>query len=68
MHTGQLFFPAAITDAVYAKEPYRAHGSSPDTPNAQDAIFRSGGRYGMLALQKTAAAGYTGTITMGVHV
>lgn len=67
VHTGQLFFPAAVTDAVYAKAPYSVHGTSPDTPNAQDAIFRNGGRYGMLALKKT-AAGYTGTITMGVHV
>jgi len=67
VHTGQLFFPPAITEAVYAKAPYSAHGSSPDTPNAQDAIFRNGGRYGMLALKKS-AAGYAGTITMGVHV
>ena len=67
VHTGQLFFPAAVTEAVYAKAPYSAHGTTPDTPNAQDAIFRNGGRYGMLALKKT-AAGYTGAITMGVHV
>ena len=67
VHTGQLFFPAAVTEAVYAKAPYSAHGTSPDTPNAQDVIFRNGGRYGMLALKKT-AAGYTGAITMGVHV
>jgi protocatechuate 3,4-dioxygenase beta subunit len=67
VHTGQLFFPAAVTEAVYAKEPYSAHGTSPDTPNPQDAIYRNGGRYGMLALKKT-AAGYTGTITLGVHV
>jgi protocatechuate 3,4-dioxygenase beta subunit len=67
VHTGQLFFPAAVTDAVYANEPYSAHGTSPDTPNAQDAIFRNGGRYGMLTLKRT-AAGYTSAITMGVHV
>jgi hypothetical protein len=35
VHTGQLFFPAAVTDAVYAKEPYSAHGTSPDTRNPQ---------------------------------
>jgi protocatechuate 3,4-dioxygenase beta subunit len=66
VHTGQLFFPAAVTQAVYAKAPYSAHGTSPDTPNAQDAIFRNGGRYGMLKLTRT-AAGYLGSITMGVH-
>jgi protocatechuate 3,4-dioxygenase beta subunit len=49
------------------KEPYRAHGTSPDTPNPQDAIYRNGGRYGLLTVAQ-AAAGYTGTITMGVHV
>jgi protocatechuate 3,4-dioxygenase beta subunit len=67
VHTGQLFFPAAVTEAVYAKEPYSAHGTSPDTPNPRDAVYRNGGRYGLLALART-AAGYTGTITMGVHV
>jgi len=67
VHTGQLFFPAGITQAVYAKAPYSAHGTSPDTPNSQDAIFRNGGAKGMLALKKT-AAGYTASITMGVHV
>jgi protocatechuate 3,4-dioxygenase beta subunit len=67
VHTGQLFFPAAITQAVYAKAPYSAHGTSPDTANAQDAIFRNGGAKGMLALKRT-SSGYTGAITMGVHV
>jgi protocatechuate 3,4-dioxygenase beta subunit len=67
VHTGQLFFPAAITQAVYAKAPYSAHGMSPDTPNPQDAIFRNGGATGMLAFKKT-APGYTASITMGVHV
>jgi protocatechuate 3,4-dioxygenase beta subunit len=67
VHTGQLFFPAAITQAVYAKAPYSAHGTSPDTPNPQDVIFRNGGAKGMLALTKT-AAGYTASIALGVHV
>jgi hypothetical protein len=67
VHAGQLFFPAAVTEAVHATAPYSAHGTSPDTPNPQDAVYRNGGRYGMLALKKT-ARGYTGTITMGVHV
>jgi protocatechuate 3,4-dioxygenase beta subunit len=66
VHTGQLFFPAAITEAVYANEPYRSHGTSPDTTNAQDAIFRNGGPKGMLALKKS-GSGYAASITMGVH-
>src|SRR4051795_12234027 len=46
VHTGQLFFPAGITQTVYAKATYSAHGTSSDTPNSQDAIFRNGGREG----------------------
>ena len=67
VHTGQLFFPAAVTDAVYANTPYSQHGATPDTPNPQDAIFRNGGAKGMLAL-KQGQTGYTASITMGVHV
>lgn len=67
VHTGQLFFPAAITKAVYANAPYSTHGTSPDTTNAQDAIYRNGGAKGMLALKRN-GAGYTGSIAMGVHV
>jgi protocatechuate 3,4-dioxygenase beta subunit len=66
VHTGQLFFPAATTNAVYAKAPYAAHGTTPDTPNAADAIFRNGGSKGMLTLKKT-GSGYIGSIAMGVH-
>jgi hypothetical protein len=66
VHTGQLFFPAAVTDAVYARAPYSAHGRLPDTANADDAIFRNGGNRGLLALKQT-GKGYTATITMGVH-
>src|SRR3954469_16984278 len=30
VHTGQLFFPAATTQAVYEKAPYASHGATPD--------------------------------------
>ena len=66
VHTGQLFFPAEVTNAVYQKTPYRTHGTHPDTLNANDAIFRNGGSKGMLALKKS-GSGYLGTIAMGVH-
>jgi protocatechuate 3,4-dioxygenase beta subunit len=66
VHTGQLFFPAAITKAVYARAPYRSHGTTPDTPNAGDAIYRNGGNKGMLALKKH-GGGYAASIAMGVH-
>jgi protocatechuate 3,4-dioxygenase beta subunit len=67
VHTGQLFFPAAVTNAVYAKAPYSTHGTHPDTLNAADSIFRNGGSKGMLALRQS-ASGYVGSIAMGVHV
>jgi protocatechuate 3,4-dioxygenase beta subunit len=66
VHTGQLFFPAGVTDVVYAHAPYSAHGTTPDTPNPQDAIFRNGGSKGMLSPKKI-AAGYAASITIGVH-
>src|SRR3954453_5329712 len=66
VHTGQLFFPAATTNAVYAKAPYSQHGTTADTPNAADAIFRNGGSYGMLKLKK-GPSGSPASITMGVH-
>ena len=65
VHTGQLYFPEAVTDAVYARAPYSARPNR-DTRNADDAIFRNGGSKSMLAL-KAAAAGYVATITMGVN-
>ena len=67
VHTGQLFFPAAVTNAVYKAAPYKNHGTTPDTLNADDSIFRNGGSKGMLALKKS-GSGYTGSISMGVHV
>jgi protocatechuate 3,4-dioxygenase beta subunit len=66
VHTGQLFFPAAVTNAVYRKAPYRSHGTTPDTPNASDAIYRNGGDKGMLRLRRN-GTGYIGALAMGVH-
>ena len=66
VHTGQLFFPAAVTDAVYARSPYTVHGARPDTTNADDAIYRNGGNRGLLTLKRT-GKGYTAAIAMGVH-
>jgi protocatechuate 3,4-dioxygenase beta subunit len=65
VHTGQLFFPNALTDAVYKAAPYKSRGK-PDTMNARDSIFVNGGKAGLLALRKS-GVGYLGTIAMGVH-
>jgi protocatechuate 3,4-dioxygenase beta subunit len=65
VHTGQLFFPDALTREVYKAAPYAARGN-PSTTNAQDSIYVNGGRRGLLALAKN-GPGYVGTIAMGVH-
>ena len=65
VHTGQFFFPDALTQQVYKAAPYAARGN-PSTTNAQDSIFVNGGKRGLLALRKS-GAGYVGTIAMGVH-
>jgi protocatechuate 3,4-dioxygenase beta subunit len=64
VHTGQLFFSDKLTDAVYRKAPYsrRPHRNP---RNTGDAIFVNGGKRSMLKLRKQ-AAGYRGSITMGV--
>src|SRR3954447_11210744 len=67
VHTGQLFFPAAVTSAVYAKAPYNNHGTVPDTSNAADSIYRNGGNKGLVKLVKS-GSGYLGQIAMGVHL
>jgi protocatechuate 3,4-dioxygenase beta subunit len=64
VHTGQLFFPEAVSAKVYSTGAYASRGTA-DTSNAADAIFRNGGPKGLLKLTRR-AYGYDGTITMGV--
>jgi hypothetical protein len=65
VHTGQFFFPDAVTARAYKAAPYAARGN-PDMTNAMDSIFANGGKRSMLAVEKT-AAGYVASIAMGVH-
>jgi protocatechuate 3,4-dioxygenase beta subunit len=65
VHTGQLFFPDSLTDAVYRRTPYSRRPNR-DTRNAQDSIFRNGGSKSMLSLKRS-GSGYVGSIAMGVH-
>ena len=66
VHTGQLYFPDPLTDAVFRRSPYnRRPGRT--TRNADDFVFASGGRRSMLRLSRRAAGGYVGAITMGIH-
>jgi protocatechuate 3,4-dioxygenase beta subunit len=66
VHTGQLYFPDARTDAVYRKSPYSSRPGR-DTRNANDFVFRNGGKRSMLTIRSNRAGGYVGAITMGVH-
>jgi protocatechuate 3,4-dioxygenase beta subunit len=65
VHTGQLYFPDALTDTAYQKAPYTSRPGR-DTRNVNDSVFRNGGSKSMLTVTKN-GAGYVATITMGVH-
>lgn len=65
VHTGQLYFPDALTDAVYRRSPYdRRPNRSPR--NDGDSIYRNGGKRSTLKVVRRGTA-YTGSITMGVQ-
>lgn len=64
VHTGQLYFPDALTDTVYRRPPYNRRPNR-NTRNAADSIYRNGGRRSTLKLVKS-GSGYVASITMGV--
>jgi protocatechuate 3,4-dioxygenase beta subunit len=64
VHTGQLYFPDAVTDAAYRKAPYTSRPGR-TTRNSSDSIFLNGGGKSLLSLRKV-TSGYVGSITMGV--
>ena len=64
VHTGQLYFPDRVTDAVYRKSPYAGRPNR-DVRNTADAIYRNGGKRSLLGLNRN-GSGYIGTIRMGV--
>jgi protocatechuate 3,4-dioxygenase beta subunit len=65
VHTGQLYFDDATTDAVYARDPYAARGRR-DTTNAGDGIYARGGAESTLALRRR-RRGYGARITLVVQ-
>jgi protocatechuate 3,4-dioxygenase beta subunit len=64
VHTGQLYFSDAVTDAVYRRTPYSRRPNR-DPRNEGDSIYRNGGRRSTLRLRKS-GSGYVASITMGV--
>ena len=66
VHTGQLYFPDAVTDAAYRKAPYSSRPAR-DTRNADDSVYRNGGRRSLVSIRKNSAGVHVATITMGVR-
>ncbi len=64
VHTGQLYFPDAVTDTVYRRAPYNRRPNR-DPRNPGDSIYRNGGKRSTLRLRQT-ASGYVASIAMGV--
>jgi protocatechuate 3,4-dioxygenase beta subunit len=65
LHTGQLYFPDSLTDAVYKRAPYSSRPGR-ETRNANDSVYRGGGSKSILKLAKS-GSGYVGTLAMGVQ-
>lgn len=63
-HTGQIYFPDELTDAVHAADPYRSRGRR-DMRNAQDSIFR-GSEANVVAIAPD-GAGHAASITLAVN-
>ena len=66
VHTGQLYFPDSLSDAVYRRSPYSSRPSR-TTRNADDMIFRNGGSRSMLKVKRSSSGLYVATITMGIR-
>jgi protocatechuate 3,4-dioxygenase beta subunit len=66
VHTGQIYFPDRVTDAVYRNQPYSSRPNR-DIRNAADAIFRNGGSKSLVTVNKNSSGVYVATIMMGVH-
>jgi protocatechuate 3,4-dioxygenase beta subunit len=65
VHTGQLYFPDSLTDAVYKKAPYSSRPGR-TTRNANDSVYVNGGKNSMLGVSADGNGGYVASITMGV--
>jgi protocatechuate 3,4-dioxygenase beta subunit len=64
--TSQLYFDDALTDRVHAIDPYASRGPR-SMRNADDGIFRRGGRQLLLEPEDT-AQGYTATFDIGLRI
>jgi protocatechuate 3,4-dioxygenase beta subunit len=66
VHTGQLFFDPALLSTVFQTSAYRSHGTSPDTPNNSDGIYKQAGATAAVVATNASGSGYVGEITVAV--
>jgi protocatechuate 3,4-dioxygenase beta subunit len=66
VHTGQLYFPDSVTDAVFRRAPYSSRPNR-DVRNATDSVYRNGGSKSVVKLKRNSAGVYIAAITMGVR-
>ena len=66
LHTGQLYFPETAVTAIAKRAPYTRRGA-PSTRNADDAIYRNGGKGSLTRVTRDATGAYVAAIRMGVH-
>lgn len=64
--TSQLFFDDSTLDAVLSKDPYKDRGS-PNTRNASDGIYASGGSQ-MIPTVKSEGSGYSAAFDIGLQL
>ena len=65
--TNQVYFPEALTEALFASEaPYAARGASPYTNRNDAVIHQSGGADGGFLHMSREGAWHVGTLTLGV--
>jgi protocatechuate 3,4-dioxygenase beta subunit len=65
--TSQLFFDDALSDVVYAEQPYAARGTR-TTRNADDGIYGNGGGEMLLSVSDDGAGGYAATFAIALEV
>jgi hypothetical protein len=63
VHTGQLFFPDALSASLFRHSPYRG---DPDTVNNADGIYRSAGSAALLA-PAASGSGYAASAQLVVR-
>lgn len=63
--TSQLYFDEALTDRVYAREPYSTRQGQRQR-NEQDGIFRNGGKQLVLPVTES-GGGYSGAFSLALH-